>query len=415
MLLPVNLNVLNTVLKPVLCTYDSFTPEVVKREIKKVFTFGASIINQSFSYEGRLDTETKYKDLGLDITVVNYAVSQDTTQMMIARLPGMLADGAADASTTLIVMHGGGNTIGNYPDNAQELDDDLRYMASEIKAAGYMLAMSNITQRIAPASRMSEPYNENVVNDIVAEFADIPLDLHGLTVDNTPAWYEPDGTHPSLFGEDLNRDYVTKTTSKYIKNVEIPVAGIYLEDALLQFGSRDVMSGGLNNVPPTSSGDEFLEMDVYNTDYTQVPNGIIRVQHTDKRNGSGRGDPVEPSDTTLSITNSRGLSDSYYIDDSNRDIVVDLTDAKLDPMANYLVEVTASRDTTDPTGLDRVSLISIGADTVISIDATLDPPQVGNTILLGSEIMSHMVSCTKLEESSFGYISLMRIRKYDNV
>ena len=375
-------------------------------EIDTAVVFGASIMNQSFT--DTVAAQNKFAAQGKNLIVNNHAVSGDNTQEMLDRIDAVIALYVDAAATTVWIVHAGGNDLrSSYPLDADIIDANLRLIVNKIKTAGFMLAMSNLTYRLEPNAQ-SEPYNTGVVQAIVDEFADIKLNLYDFVFDNQDTWFSEDGVHPSNpVGRELTQNYIVDVVAPNISNVEVP-EGDYLQDALIQFGDSDVMTGGLNKAP--STGNVVVGIDVYNTDYTQVPNAVMKFRYTDLRNNSGRGDRADPTDTSLTITNSIGLSDSCFIETEGRNIEVDLSASKLDPNSNYRVEVTASRSVSDPTGLDRVSIIDI-AGTEISLDASLLVPPVGTAVKTGAELMASTIVCSMGVGASFSYWSMMRITK----
>jgi len=375
-------------------------------EISEIVVFGASIMDQSFT-----DTQaaqSKFAAQGKNVVVNNHAIGGDKTQDMIDRIDPIIAQYASNADTTLWVLHAGGNDLRSvYPTDEDIIDANLRIIVNKIKDAGFMLAMSNLTYRLPPNAQ-SEPYNTGVIQAIVDEYADIKLNLYDYVFDNQDTWFSEDGVHPSNpVGRELTQNYIVDVVAPNISNVEVP-EGDYLNDVLIQFGDTDIMTGGINKAPDARN--VFVGIDIYNTDYTQVPDALMKFKYTDLRNGSGRGDRVNPTDTSLTITNSIGLSDSCFVETEGRDIEVDLSTSKLDPNANYRVEVSASRAVDDPTGLDRVSIINI-AGTEVSLDATLSVPPIGTTVKTGAELMSSLITCSMGTGASFAYWSLMRITK----
>lgn len=186
--------------------------------IKTVVVFGASIMHQSFSGKTG-EVIGMYAELGANVQVFEGAEGGDTTTNMLVRLPNIIAN-LTDPTSTLFVIHWAGNDISNgngYPDNATIIDANCRDMCNLLISAGCRIALSNTTYRIPPASNPSDPYNTNIMQPIINEFADVPMDLYSLTFNNQGTWFEPDGIHPSTVGEEMTREYIVNTTAQFIR------------------------------------------------------------------------------------------------------------------------------------------------------------------------------------------------------
>lgn len=187
--------------------------------IKTVVIFGASIMEQSFGVSLSA-TKDLYAAKGVDVEVVEHASSGDDTNQMKSKIPTILS-GLADPTSTLFVIHWGGNDAsrrGPYPGGATTMDSNCRDMCTQIKSAGCKLAISTITYRIPPASNPTAPYNDNFMNSVINDFADVPMDLYALTFNNQATWFDTDGIHPNAQGESMTRQYVVDVTSQLIKS-----------------------------------------------------------------------------------------------------------------------------------------------------------------------------------------------------
>ena len=188
--------------------------------VNDVLVLGASIMNACFdSASDRADAEARYLALGKTVSVSEQAVGGWKSLDLLSNLTSILSSFSGIESTTLVVIHIGGNdisTYGPYPGGASNLDVNLRSICEQVKSEGFLLALSTVTYRIPPASNPSDPYNTNVVNNIISEFSDIPLDLYTLTFDEQATWYSGDGIHPSTAGENTTRQYIAEQTVKYM-------------------------------------------------------------------------------------------------------------------------------------------------------------------------------------------------------
>lgn len=368
------------------------------RAIDTVVVFGASIMEQSFEYsESRQDFRDKMVANGLNINVFERATGGNDSVAMVAALPGIISEFQDRAATTLFVIHWGGNDLANYPANEASIEANLRGMAQDIKDAGFMIAMSNTTFRLVPPYGWeSAPFNANVQQAIVDEFADIPMDMYALTFDNQDVWFESDGVHPNSVGEEINRQYISDTISPFIKNVSFSDADS-LKDALIQFGSRDVMTGGLNNALNNNS------VPLYNTDYTEIPNAVVSVSQSAGVNNEGRGNTGDPSNTSLTILNNEGLKDSFY-SDSSFPIIIDLKSANINAGDTYTIQVTASRAATE----DRFTVFTLGGNSV-AINTSLDQPEYAEMQVSGIDLILNNLECKRQEGTAFGYVSMIRV------
>lgn len=371
--------------------------------IDNVVIFGASIMEQSFSGAKQQITADLYAAKGATVNVYERATSGDNSTQMVSRLPAIITEFQDVAERTLVVMHACGNDAsqnGPYPGGADVIETNMRSMLQDLKDAGFKIALSDITYRIPPASNPTDPYNQNIINPLIAEFADIPLSMYKLTFDNQDDWFEVDGIHPNDTGEDMDRNYIVDETVPYFSNLGQPPAPIEWEDVILQFGLVNVYPDGSNEFTINTT-----LTTVKNTDLTVVANSEVTLSgiggHSDTL---GRGNVNDPNDTSLSLTNNAGLKSYVYAQDAT--ITLDFSAANLDPTATYTIKLTSSRDAVDVRNNDVVT----GGNTQV-INATASPAEIVTfTGVTGADLMSGgiMVSPTT---TGYAYISMIQVTK----
>ena len=379
-------------------------PSGGKFPIDNVVIFGASIMEQSFAGGNQSTTESLYATKGATVNVYERATSGDNTTQMLSRLPAIISEFQANASRTLFVIHWGGNDVsqsGPYSGGAATIEANCRSMLQDLKSAGFKIALSDITYRIPPASNPTDPYNQNVMNGLISEFADIPLRLYDFTFQRQDSWYEVDGIHPNGTGEDLTRNYVVDNTVTYFSNLIPPPPPVVWEDVVLQFGLLNVYPDGSNE----ASIDKTITP-IKNVDLSVVEGSSVILSGSDGHSDElGRGNVNDPSDTSISLTNNSGLLS--YVYKQNGTITVDFSGANLDPSATYTVGVTASRDAVDVRNNDIV----VGGVTKI-LNATASPAEIVQfTGVLGSELMSSGITSSPTGGTGFAYIGMIRVTK----
>lgn len=372
--------------------------------IDDVVIFGASIMEQSFSGGNQGTAENLYSAKGATVNVYERATSGDNTTVMKSRLPAIITEFQDNAARTLVVIHGGGNDqsqSGPYPGGAATMEDNMRSMLQDLKDAGFKIALSTITYRIPPASNPSELYNENVIEPLIAEFADIPLDLYDLTFNNQGTWFEVDGIHPNGTGEDMTRNYIVDNTYTFFSNIGPIPQPVTWDDVVLQFGLLNVYPDGSNE----ASIDKTITP-IKNVDLSVVEGSSVALSgsggHSDEL---GRGNVNDPNDTSISLTNNSGLL-SYVYKDSGT-MTVDFTGANLDPVATYTVGVTASRDAVDVRNND---IVVDGVTKVLN--ATASPAEIVTfTGVTGVNLMASGLTCSPTGGTGFAYLGMIRVTK----
>lgn len=379
-----------------------YSPPIEQFAVDDVVIFGASIMEQSFSGANQQVTSDLYAAKGATITVHERATSGDNTTQMVAKLPALITEFQANAERTLFVIHWGGNDVsqGNgYPDNAATMEANMRSMLQDLKDAGFKIALSNITYRIPPASNPTDPYNQNVMNPLIEEFADIALNMYGLTFDNQGSWFEVDKIHPNGDGEDMNRNYVVDETTPYFSNLGPIPEPIVWQDAVIQFGLVNVYPDGSNE----TSIDKTIAT-IKNVDLSVIAGASVTLTGSGGHSDTlGRGNVNDPNDTSISLTNNAGLKSYVY----KQDGTMKVSFAGLEPTATYTVGVTASRDAVDVRNNDIV----VGGVTKV-LNATASPAEIVTfTGVTGAQLMAGGVTSTPTGGTGFAYIGMIRVTK----
>jgi len=370
--------------------------------IDDVVIFGASIMEQSFAGANQQVTSDLYAAKGATITVHERATSGDNSTNMLAKLPALITEFQANASRTLFVIHWGGNDVsqnGPYPGGAATMEANMRSMLQDLKNAGFKIALSNITYRIPPASNPTDPYNQNVMNPLIEEFADIALDMYDLTFDNQGTWFEVDGIHPNGDGEDMNRNYIVDTTTPYFSNLGPIPEPIVWQDAVIQFGLLDVYPDGSNE----TSVDKTIAT-IKNVDLSVIAGASVTLTGSGGHSDTfGRGNVNDPNDTSISLTNNAGLKSYVYKQDGT--MTVSFTG--LEPTVTYTVGVTASRDAADVRDND----IIVGGVTQV-LNATASPAEIVTfTGVTGAQLMDSGLTASPTGGTGYAYLGMIRVTK----
>tara|TARA_B100002049_G_C16074172_1_gene374182 strand:+ start:887 stop:2119 length:1233 start_codon:yes stop_codon:yes gene_type:complete len=399
-------NALTSAIRRALNSRIDFFP----KQIDSIIIFGASILNQSFSPTGIVKALEKYESHGVNnLKIFNYAESGTGSISYLERVDTIIAEHGSNALRTMVILHGPGNDILVYPHNAELIASNMREICSQLKAAGFILAISDITKRIEPSEKRSIEYNSQIINPLINEFADIPLQLYKLTDENEGVWHGPDGTHPSQTGIDLTINYLVDVTSPYIIKtekdlIEPPTETAPFKDVLLQFGRASVMEGGLNLI--TSVG----TIDIFNTDYTKVTNATVTLSGIappgDTFNSAGRGNVNDPTHKELDITNHVGLTDSLYIQSGAEYMDIHFEIPNLNVDALIRVQVTASRAAN--TG-QRLGLYSIAGQSEILLDAVSSPAEIIEATCTGRELLDYGIKIRRPDGGNWTYLSLVRV------
>ncbi len=373
-------------------------------DIDNIVIFGASIMEQSFSGGNQATTESLFAAKGANVSVYERATSGDNSTVMKSRLPAIITEFQANASRTLFVIHWGGNDVsqnGPYSGGAATLDTNCREMLQDLKDAGFKIALSDITYRIPPASNPTDPYNQNVMNPLITEFADIPLNMYDLTFNNQGTWFEVDGIHPNGTGEDMTRNYIVDNTYTYFSNLGPVPQPVEWVDAVLQFGLLNVYPDGSNE----ASIDKTITP-IKNVDLSVIEGAsVILSGSTGHSDELGRGNVNDPTDTSISLTNNSGLLSYVYKDGGA--ITVDFTGANLDPLSTYTVGVTASRAAVDVRNNDVV----VGGVTKV-LQATASPAEIVEFAgVTGADLISGGVVVSPTGGTGFAYIGMIRVTK----
>lgn len=372
--------------------------------IDDVVIFGASIMEQSFTGGNVAATEGLYAAKGATVNVHERATSGDNTTQMVSRLPDIITEFQANAERTLFVIHAGGNDVsqsGPYPGGASTLESNMRSMLQDLRDAGYKIALSDISYRIPPASNPTDPYNQNILNSLKDEFADISLSMYDLTINNQGTWFEVDGIHPNGTGEDLTRKYIVDNTYEYFSNLgPIPQPSTW-DDAIIQFGLVDVYPDGSNEITIDTTLQSIKNIDLTVIDGAEVTL-VGSGGHSDIL---GRGNVNDPNDSSISLTNNNGLKS--YVYKQNGSMTLEFTNSGLNPTATYTVGVTASRDAVDVRNND----ITVGGVTKV-LNATASPAEIVTfTGVTGADLIANGVTAAPTGGTGYAYIGMIQVTK----
>ena len=90
-------------------------------------------------------------------------------------------------------------------------------MAQSLVDAGFKIAMSTITYRQPPGGNYSDEYNTNVMDSIIADFADVAVDLYTPTFENKATYLGSDDVHPTDDGLGMIRTWTAKDVADGIR------------------------------------------------------------------------------------------------------------------------------------------------------------------------------------------------------
>lgn len=373
--------------------------------ITKVIFFGASILGNTLTTYDPAYIQDLFASRGAAITVYNEALGGNGIERYNERLAEVMTEHAADAETTLFVVHGPGNSIGVYPHNEDLIRNGLTQLCQNIKNNGFKLALSTITYRQPPSTKVSEAYNVNIVEELIATYADVALDLYAVSYENRLRWFNADGVHPNAFGREANLNHIVDRISSIVgSDTVIPNT---VDKMVFQFGDR---------LPFGNSKNVISRMDTPYPVYDQAGNWVENSYLTMtgvgtgvnfKTNG-GVGDATAHDVTDYSVTNQVGLSDSVFIGGTGAALKIDLTQLKLDPEADYLVEVTGTRESASS---DRIGIFTLGDSVEHEIDATVTPSIVISNTVKGAELIYNGITLRIKEGSTYAYLSMASISK----
>lgn len=373
-----------------------------KLNITDVVIFGASIMEQSFSNTS--DVESKFLEEGYTINVHERATSGDNTTQMLTRLPAVITEFQAIASTTLFAIHWGGNDVsqeGAYP-AAAGMEINMRSMLNDIRGAGFKIMMSDISYRVPPASNPTQPYNDAFMYQLQSEYNDVDWFLYQLTFDNQ-ANIEPDGIHPDPVLENLIRqELVDRSKTKIKPNFTVSVPN--LTEVFIEFGDEVLMSRDSTTNRVSGNGTIF---DIRNKDYSTIASSSLTVSGATSINNVGRGNTSDPTNDTISLFNNDCLTDSLFVQSPDT-MSIDLSSIGLVDSDLYTVGLTASRADTSGTKVTDYTINNVTK----SLDSELNPPaQVYFNNVSGADLKSSGISIKAQSGSSFGYVSILQIVK----
>ena len=342
-----------------------------------IVVIGASILEQSFY--ALTDASSRFIKHGVIAEVYNRATSGDTSANLLTKMPGYIAEFAGQESNTLFVLHIGGNDIsqqGPYPGGSSALETNYAAIINSLHAAGFQVAPTSITYRIAPASNPSEPYNESVVIPLIEDLTpewmdgDVPvIDLNAFSNSIEGTGYEVDGIHPNGFGEASIREYIAEKVSgmlvagsvaTFSSKCVIGSGTTTPRHMLINFGEGNAMFGATNNIAVTGGA---TVGSLRNTDYSPVSDFGFSMSGFGNSFSDGRTYGVNE----LAIHNKTVSQSTMWVDQYNTGLV-SFEAGSFDPEATYTIRYAASRDVLTP----RYTEVTIGG-VMQSMDATSDP------------------------------------------
>lgn len=182
--------------------------------------FGASIMEETFK-TNLSEVQESLMQNGIPAYCYAYTNRGFDSNQMISVANQVIGDLSSSVNKKMVIIHWGGNDVTNYgpyPGGSYDLNLNCREMLQNFLNAGFEIALSDITYRIPPTSNPSEPYNQNIMNPIITDFADVPLSLYNLSFENQSDWFDVDGVHPSTAGEVMNRNLIVSEVITYVNN-----------------------------------------------------------------------------------------------------------------------------------------------------------------------------------------------------
>ncbi|WP_242698721.1 arylesterase [Alteromonas sp. 5E99-2] len=154
--------------------------------------------------------ENKYKQSGFEIDVVNAAISGDTTQGSLSRLPRLLEK----HQPTHVFLELGGND-GLRGQNIQDMRKNLAKMITLIQQAGAQVFLQDMEIPSNYGSRYTQLFGDSY--DILAKDNDLilfPFFLADIALDKS--LMQNDGIHPNKAAQPIIADLMYKRLSAYL-------------------------------------------------------------------------------------------------------------------------------------------------------------------------------------------------------
>ena len=383
-------------------------PLMMPRNIDVVYV-GASIMNNSVKDSSSRGTiEAALRAEGFEPKVHDKATSGWTTTDILASLnAGALDEFLPSPKSTFVVLHAGGNDVsgsGPYPGGADLLESNLEAILSLLTGNGFQVMLSPLTYRIPPSSNPTAPYNTNIIIPLIHKYTpwwlvnnEPQFDLYEATFNNQD-WIDVDGVHMSWSpGRGALRTHIVDTFNTNVKVTPTPLSG-YVEDMLIHTGSSGVTIDdfyvNLSSGSPTST-------DLRNHDGSVITEGSSITISSGSEHNSGKS---VSANTTNSLYNSSIIERGMF---SSTGMTIGLDQAGLDPLGDYVVKITSSRDDPDTS---RVSLYTVGGETKEQL-AIADIPEVVYFNVSGQDLMDGGIQVTKKSGSPYCYINGVTIHR----
>ena len=371
---------------------------------------GASITNSLVDTLSKRHTlNDQLTTAGYQATVFDKATGGDRANTLLTKIrdDGLLDPFLPYATKCLCLVHIGGNDVsseGPYPGYETELDSQLREIAQWLEDRNFNFTFSPISYRVPPASNPSLPYNDNIVVPIIQEFSpkwmsgSVPLYNFYTEFFNNQSIIAGDGIHlTDPAGMTHMRSYVGDTIIGNVVQNKNPDTA-YLEDVIINFGSRPAeIIGDYGNIEVGA----FTSDKLVNTNFSGITNGTAIVASGGADNLDGR---AVTTDITPTLANSGIIRRGIY----GGSVTLDMTNAGLDPSANYTVRFTASRNSATGDRWGEVTVDGITQD----INAEANPPTILEwTGVSGTTLASSGLASVKKVGSTQMYMNGLHITK----
>lgn len=388
----------------------------MKKTMKKLVIFGASIMERSFDIYGNYyRAKAELFDIGFkEVELIPRANGGETSSVLAGRIDSVLSEFTGENGVVFFVHAGGNDVSSNRPYDtatvAQKaaLGNSLQYIVNAIEAAGHTCVMSSITYRtypdVPPESNGSLPYNEQIVNPLIQ--ASLPeywnsttnrpsFDLYTQTINNLE-WISADNVHPTTAGQAGIRNYIFSRLSDFFESTDAKLTSSLGTNYVVDLGSNSI-SQPLASINKVIGGDDQFQV----LKKTTGPEGsYILLSDFDGSGTTGRGNT---GDSTTSLTNDDLLKTFWYVSGAQTGVV---SVGGLANGCNGAISFTASRNTTST---DRVAEI-----TVQGITKTLDGAENPAAIVsfdfsIENDANSIDAYIKKQDGSTFAYISGIEI------
>jgi hypothetical protein len=317
---------------------------------------GASIMNSAFDTEGFNNRVKSIYGFG-NVTVVDECQGGDTVELLLARLPAILATYAGQEGIAFPLSIGGNNVTNTRP-YSSATDEEIAGMSQGLKDiidliedGGHTVVMANITYRAYPAGAMVPPesngtlvYNDSLVHPIMR--SKLPqlwdssinrpkFDLYTFIQDNQQ-FLDPDGIH--LIDDAAEEAYRHFWFSRLATVVKPAVS-------ILTVASGTKVIFDFNEENTFTQDNTFIgAINTYTGSATTVNKTgdlYVSVLNRNGSNNSGRGNGIDES---TSLLNNVLLLTSFYINDVGETMTV--TFSGMEAGISGVLTITASRSVT---------------------------------------------------------------------